>query len=353
MLTEQEKIEYENFIQKHPKGHFLQSLEWAKLKDNWENEVIIIRDENNEIKGTVSILIRKVLPYLPFTIMYAGRGPVCDLDDKDTLEKLTKKIKELAKKKKAIVFKMDPDVEKGNTTFVNILKELGYKLRENVTDYRQVIQPMYVFRIHINGRNEEELLASFHQKTRYNIRLATKKGVVIREGKKEELKDLYPIMQETGVRDDYGIRPLSYFEKMYDCMTEKYMKILVAEYEGEAIAFTLPIIYGDKVWYLYGASSNRHRNLMPNYLLQWEMIKLALNNNCNIYDFRGVSGFKDENSEQYGIYKFKKGFNGDFTEFMGEVNLIFKPVINFLMDKVYVARLKFRHFMLKLKNKSK
>ena len=351
MLSDIEKQEYEEFIQKHPKGHFLQSIEWAKLKDNWDNEIIIVRDNDNKIKGAISILIRKIIGHLPYTIMYAGRGPVCDLDDKETLKKLTEKIKEIAKERKAVVFKMDPDVEKENTEFANNLKELGYKIKENVKDYRQVIQPMYVFRIHINGRSEEELLASFHQKTRYNIRLAIKKGVTVREGKKEELKDIYHIMQETGVRDDYGIRPLSYFEKMYDCMTDKYMKILIAEYEGEAIAFTIPIIFGDKVWYLYGASSNKHRNLMPNYLLQWEMIKLAQNNNCNIYDFRGVSGFKDENNAQYGIYKFKKGFNGDFTEFMGEVNYVFKPVINFLMDKAYIARLKIRHLIRKIKTK--
>ena len=259
--------EYENFILTHKKGHFMQSPEWAKLKDNWDHEVIIVKNEKKEIKGVMSILVRKIIPQLPFTIMYAPRGPVCDITDKEVLKQMTEEVKKIAKERKAIVFKMDPDVEKTNTEFANTLKELGYKIKENVTDYRQVIQPMYVFRIHINGRSEEEILASFNQKTRYNIRLAIKKGVTVREGKKEDLKNIYPIMQETGLRDDYGIRPLSYFEKMYDCMTEKYMKILIAEYEGEPIAFVLPIIYGDKVWYLYGASSNKHRNLMPNYLL--------------------------------------------------------------------------------------
>ncbi len=344
---------YEDFILKHTKGHFLQSPEWAKLKDNWNHEVIIVKNEKQEIKGVMSILVRKIIPQLPFTIMYAPRGPVCDITDKEVLKQMTEEIKKIAKERKAIVFKMDPDVEKSNTEFANTLKELGYKIKENVTDYRQVIQPMYVFRIHLNGRSEEEVLASFNQKTRYNIRLAIKKGVTVREGKKEDLKKIYPIMQETGLRDDYGIRPLSYFEKMYDCMTEKYMKIFIAEYEGEPIAFVIPIIYGDKVWYLYGASSNKHRNLMPNYLLQWEMIKLAINNKCNIYDFRGVSGFKDENHPQYGIYKFKKGFNGDFTEFIGDVNYVFKPFLNYLMDQAYILRLKFRHLKRKLSEKKK
>ena len=141
-------------------------------------------------------------------------------------------------------------------------------------------------------------------------------------------------MLETGVRDNFLIRPLEYFEKMYDELAPNYMKLLIAEYEGNPIAAVIPIIYGNKVWYLYGASSNEYRNVMPNYLLQWEQIKLALENHCDIYDFRGVSGHVDENHPQYGIYKFKKGFNGDFVEFVGELYMVLNPFMNFLYEKV-------------------
>lgn len=93
------------------------------------------------------------------------------------------------------------------------------------------------------------------------------------------------------------------------------------------------IDYGNKVWYLYGASSNEHRNLMPNYLLQWEGIKYAIKNKKDIYDFRGVTGITDTNYPQYGLYRFKKGFNAEFTEFIGEIYLSFKPLI-YLMYKI-------------------
>ena len=86
------------------------------------------------------------------------------------------------------------------------------------------------------------------------------------------------------------------------------------------------IDYGNKVWYLYGASSNEHRNLMPNYLLQWEGIKYAISQGKDMYDFRGVSGVLDESHPQYGLYRFKKGFNAEFTEFIGEIYLNFKPL---------------------------
>ena len=85
---------------------------------------------------------------------------------------------------------------------------------------------------------------------------------------------------------------------------------------------------------MYGASSNEYRNVMPNYLLQWEQIKVALENKCDIYDFRGVSGHVDEGHPQYGIYKFKKGFNGDFVEFVGELRMVTNPFMDFVYEKL-------------------
>ena len=168
-------------------------------------------------------------------------------------------------------------------------------------------------------------MAGFKQKWRYNIRLAGKKGVTVKTGTKEDLKDFHRIMIETGKRDGFIIRPLEYFEKMYDELGE-HMKVLMAYYEGKPISGVIPIFYGNKTWYLYGASSNEHRNLMPNYLLQWEMIKMAIARGDDIYDFRGVSGVVDENHPQYGLYRFKQGFGATFTEFIGEVYIPFKPI---------------------------
>lgn len=205
-------------------------------------------------------------------------------------------------------------------------------MKKNIKNIDQVIQPKYVFRLNLSNKREEELLASFNQKTRYNIRLAIKKGVTVREGTKEDLEIFYNIMKETGSRDNFFIRPLSYFEHLYDCMGKGHVKLIIAEHEGNPIAAVMPILYGNKVWYLYGGSSNKYRNLMPNYLLQFEMMKWGLENNCDVYDFRGVSGFKDENDPQYGVYRFKKGFNGDFVEFVDELYIIFNPLMNWIFN---------------------
>ena len=185
----------------------------------------------------------------------------------------------------------------------------------------------HVFRLDIKDKTEEEIFAGFHSKTRYNVRLATKKGVTVKEGTREDLKDFHKIMIETGSRDNFGIRSLEYFEKMYDEMAPNHMKLLMAYHEDKPISGIIPIMYGNKVWYLYGASSNQHRNLMPNYLLQWTMIQEAIQRGADMYDFRGVSGVVDESHPQYGLYRFKKGFNAEFTEFIGEIYLPYKPLV--------------------------
>ena len=152
-------------------------------------------------------------------------------------------------------------------------------------------------------------------------------------------------MITTGIRDGFITRPLEYFEKMYDCLGE-HMKLLMAYYEDKPISGVIVIIYGNKTWYLYGASSNEHRNLMPNYLLQWEMIKIALQNKSDIYDLRGVPGIADNSN---GLYRFKKGFGAEYTEFIGEVYIEFNPLKYRLYKFAEKAFRNLRALKLKLK----
>ena len=351
LVDDSNREKFIEFNQKHPKGHFLQSPEWAKLKSEWKNEVVLSEDKDGNINGAMSILIRK-LPYINSSIMYSPRGPVCDIHDKETFQDLVNGAKELAKKYNAFILRVDPDIPDNDEEFKKIAQEVGFKLKENVKDFSEVIQPRYVFRLNVKDKTEEELLKSFHEKTRYNIRLAGRKGVTIKEGNKEDLKDFHRIMIETGARDGFIIRPLAYFEKMYDCLGPDHMKVLMAYYDGKPISGVIPIFYGNKTWYLYGASSNEHRNLMPNYLLQWEMIKMAIARKDDIYDFRGVSGVVDESHPQYGLYRFKKGFGATFTEFIGEVYLPFKP-FTYKMYKISEKLFRtVRQWKMKLKNHS-
>ncbi len=326
VTDEESKKAYKKFLEEHERCNFQQSLEWAEIKKpNWTPEVILAEDEENNIIGSLCVLIRK-MPIFG-NIMYSSRGPVCNMHDIAVMKQLTDGAKELAKKYNAMALRIEPDIESEDQVFRDVVTNLGYKIKDDAKDFKDEIQPRYVFRLDIKGKSEEEIMAGFHQKWRYNIRLATKKGVEVKEGTREDLKDFHKIMLETGNRDGFITRPLEYFEKMYDNMVPTgHMKLLMAYYEGKPISGVIPIFYGNKTWYLYGASSNQHRNLMPNYLLQWEMIKMAIARKDDMYDFRGVSGVVDESHPQYGLYRFKKGFGAKFTEFIGEIYIPYKPL---------------------------
>ena len=329
-VNEKNLAEFEQFVQSHPQGHFAQSSLWAKQKPAFTWKALICRDESGKIKGALAFLIRK-MPIVRKKMMYACRGPVCDLHDRETFRELIEASKKLAKAEKAYVIKIDPDVPSSDAEFVRMLEDNGFRTRATGKNF-EAIQPKYVFRLYLNGRTEEEIMAGFHQKWRYNIRLAVKKGVEIRLCGKEMVEDFTRIMIETGMRDGFATRPASYFSAMLDNLGDK-CRLYMAFHEGKPIAGTLAILYGDKVWYLYGASSNEHRNLMPNYLLQWNMMQWAIENNCRVYDFRGVSGDISEDNPHYGLYRFKKGFGGDFTEFVGEYDFVQNKLSYFIAEK--------------------
>ncbi len=347
ILTDNDKKAYKEFLENNDRCNFQQSIEWGKVKEAWKNEIVLSKDEKGKIVGALSVLIRKMPIFGNF--MYISRGPICDAHDEKVLTDLNEGLKELAKRYKAFTLKWEPDIKSDDEEFRKIVTKLGFKIKDDAKDFSEGIQPRYVFRLDIKNKTEDEIFKAFHQKTRYNIRLATKKGIVIKEGTREDLKDFHKIMEITGKRDDFMIRPLSYFEKMYDELAPDHLKLMMAYYEDKPISGIIDIIYGNKIWYLYGASSNEHRNLMPNYLLQWEMIKYSIEHNKDMYDFRGVVGVVDESHPQYGLYRFKKGFNAEFTEFIGELYINYKP----LVYKMYKISEKLYKKLAGIKNKIK
>ena len=348
IVTKETLPQFEAFIEAHPKGHFLQSKLWAPVKPDWVWEGILSRNEAGDIRGAMSVLIRK-MPGVPYKLMYAARGPVCDLDDAQALKDLTDGAALLAKQNNAYALRIDPDVPSDQTGFIDSMKALGYAHHPGDKDFNG-IQPCYVFRLNVKDKTEEELLAAFHSKTRYNLRLSARKGVTVRLCGKEMLGDFTRIMKETGDRDGFITRPQSYFETMMDALGDK-ARLYMAFWEDKPIAGTLAIQYGNKVWYLYGASANEHRNVMPNYQLQWEMIRWSLETKCDIYDFRGVSGDLSPDNPLYGLYLFKKGFGGDLVEFCGEFEMIYNKFADFFINKALGTARTLRRKLKQLKNR--
>ncbi|MFZ5597173.1 MAG: lipid II:glycine glycyltransferase FemX [Bacillota bacterium] len=338
--------EYTDFIKNHPKRHFMQTIEWSRVKEEWSSLYFIIRD-GGVVKGAGSVLLRK-LPVVGKNFMYCPRGPVLDYRDTEVLGFFVEKMREISKKYNALMLKIDPDIEISEKEVVDNLWGAGFVQKPQTLNF-EGIQPRFVSRLDITG-SLDDIMAGFHHKTRYNIRLAERKGVTVRVGDRPDLVRFQEIMEETGLRDRFVVRSLDYFEKMYDALVPPgYMKLYLAEHQGEILSGAINVTFGNASWYVYGASSNTHRNLMPNYLLQWEMIKRAKEVGCTLYDFRGISGDLDPSNHLYGLYRFKKGFNGVYTEFIGEFDLVLNrfmyklwdvgiPFVKKVRSKVILAR---------------
>ena len=332
-MTDEEKQEYENFVMNNERCHFAQSLIWAELKDGWKKEPVILRGNDGKIKGTVLLLIKK-MPIIKSTLVVSQRGPVCDIKDESTFEELMKKVEETAKKNKAFMFKMDPDIPNDDMEFKRLAKKCGFKILEKVKDINRVVQPRIVFRLILKGKTEDEICNEiFPSKTRYNIRYSTKKGVTTREGSKDDIDEFYNIMKETSERDNFPIRTKEFFSELYDKLGKEHLRMLFAEYEGKPIACTLHFVFGNKMWYMYGGSLNEQRNLKPTYLLQSDSIKWAISKGIEVYDFRGVNATNKENGHK-GLYDFKKSFGPELIEFT-EIYKIYNPIIYFVFEKLF------------------
>lgn len=330
ILKPEQYGELEQFVLKHPNGQFTQSVNWQRVKNNWGYEAVVSRGANGQINGAVSLLVQKI-PMLKTSFIYAPRGPVCDLHDKAVLMDLKSGIDVLARRYNAHAFKMDPDVLMSDKTFISIAREMGFT-QSFGPDGFEGIQARFNYRLYINGRTEDELFANLTQGTRRKVRIAMKNGVSVRPVGAEHLDDFARIMSVTGVRDGFNTRPPEYFGRFLEALGE-HVRLYMGFYQDVPVCGAITTNYAGKTCYVYGASDNIHRDVMPNYLMQWEMIRWAVQTGCTVYDFQGISGNTEKGSHMYGLYQFKSGFNGQIDELAGEFDFVYKPVKAKLVDK--------------------
>jgi len=324
--SESDHERFNAFVARFESGDLLQSFEWGdlKAKSGWK-PLRVFAEREGEIVAAASLLKRS-LPKVGRCILYAPRGPVLDTHDTDLLRAFTEALKQIALQHGGILIKIDPPILIEDTRSEANLRAVGFQPIDS--GGFGGTQPKCVMQLDLN-RSLDDIMADFKPKWRYNIRLAERKGVTLKtECAKDDLKVFYELLKETCERDGFLVRGYRYFEDMWDLLTPQgYMELVLAYFEGEAIAGVLVYRFGEKSWYTYGASSNSHRNVMPNHLVQWNRIQWAHAQGCRWYDFRGVSPKKGDGSDEHleGLNRFKEGFGARFVEYIGEYDLVLSP----------------------------
>lgn len=324
----EEVNKYKKFIDNYKLASFMQSYEWHMVKPEWDCEYIYI-ESGGKIVMAISLLIRKII--FGFSLIYAPRGPVGDVTDVNIVNKLMKDIDQIAKKYNSFVFRFDPEYLY-DENLEKKYQKLGFKVKNRKCNKKELTQPRLNMIMNISGKTEEEIFKGYSEKTRYNIRLAKRKGIVVRYSRENsDIEKFHKLYNITSLRNKIAGRPVTYFQNMLKAFDEKHMRVYVAEYDKKELSAAITINFNGKMFYLYGASSNEKRNLMPNYLMQQEMIKWAIEEKCDLYDFGGVFELKKEN----GLYKFKEGFcrQEGVTEFIGEIEKTYKPFIYWMFTK--------------------
>lgn len=254
------------------------------------------------------------------SILYAPKGPLLDWTNESLRNRVLNDLQTLARKEGAIFLKIDPDVvlgtgipagerdtiERGGQVVMSELKRKGWRYSSDQIQFKNTIF------IDL-GLSEEEMLARMKQKTRYNIRLAEKKGVALRVGTSNDLDMLYKMYAETSVRDGFVIRDEEYYRtvwKLFMNSSEPTCEPLIAEVDGEPVAAIFVFYFEKRAYYVYGMSRNAHREKMPTYLLQWEAMQRARAKGCTVYDLWGAPDVFDESDSMWGVYRFKEGLGG-------------------------------------------
>lgn len=308
--------EWDKFLSHFPNAHLLQTTAWGQFKQAFGWQVRHILTRSPEPSGA-QVLFRR-LPLGLFTIAYIPKGPV-GLPD----AAFWKDVDALCRKHRAIFLKVEPD-----SWDCSQCPPVGFQ--ESIHS----IQPQRTLVVDLTAE-EDHILGRMKQKTRYNIRLALRKGIVVRTS--SDLNAFYRLLEVTGGRDEFGVHSPAYYRRAYELFhPQGECELFLAEFQGEPLAGLMAFAHGQRAWYFYGASSNKHRERMPTYLLQWEAMRWARGQGCTEYDMWGVPDADEEELEAnftqrseglWGVYRFKRGFGGELRRSPGP------------WDRVYHSRL--------------
>ena len=333
--------DWNQLIASLPGRHILQSWEWGESKriSGWQASHKVWRDEDDQTAAAALILTRAISLKgieFPLRIMYIPRGPIIlNWEDIPLRTKVLSDLNEIGKQRNVVFIKMDPEVEMGRgvpreagadeiswaQNLIGDLREDGWISSPEQVQFRNTmlidLQPEL-----------EQLLVNMKQKTRYNVRLAERRGVTVRPGNLPDLDLLFNMYAETSLRDGFTIRNADYYLSLWrDFITAGMAEPLLAEVDGEPVAGVIIFRFGGRAWYMFGMSREAHREKMPNYLLQWEAMVRAKQEGCVSYDLWGAPDEFDEKDPLWGVFRFKAGLGAEVVRFIGAWDLPLNPLM--------------------------
>jgi lipid II:glycine glycyltransferase (peptidoglycan interpeptide bridge formation enzyme) len=334
---------WDTFVARHPHGHALQTSRWAQLKTafGWIAGRAATAGSDGVLLGGASLLFRK-LPWGQ-TLAYAPKGPLVNWNNTAMVTATLAAMVDVCRANHAAVLKIEPELE--DTLLVRAqFTDLGLQPSP------QSVQPRSTIHLDLTP-DEATLLERMKPKWRYNIRLAERKGVTVRQGAPEDLPAIQALLEQTGTRDGFHVHSAAYYAEATALLVPAGMATwLLAEHEGNLLAAIAVTAWGHMACYLWGASGDTGRNLMPNHALQWAGMRWAKARGCTLYDLWGIPDAVGDCPEAYadpeswgedglwGVYRFKQGFGGRVVRYVGAWDL----PISSAGHRLYRAALKIR-----------
>ncbi|MDQ2787318.1 MAG: aminoacyltransferase [Chloroflexota bacterium] len=293
-------------------GSVLQQWAWGAFKERhgWQ----VARDAGDGF--AVQMLLKRKFGV---TIGYVPRGPAVDWRDSNAVAACFTALDIVCKRKGVALALIEPD---------GVLPADFDAQQYSLSLSSLSVQPLRTIIVRCD-RDDDALLAAMKQKTRYNVRLAAKRGVTVRQGSVDDLPAFWALLQTTATRDAFGVHTLDYYADLLRFFSPPDRgALLCAEYGGEVVAAAILLRGGPQAIYLAGASSDTHREHMPTYALQYAALQWARDTGCTHYDLWGIpptdappDGVQGEQQNVrdglWGVYRFKQGFGGDVVSYPG------------------------------------
>jgi len=343
-----------------PQAHLLQTWEWAQVKAHIGWQVMPFTwtadpDTPDQKPVAAAMILKRSIPVGGFArkmcVLYVPRGPNLDWRDARLRARVLDDLQAFARRQGAIFIKVDADVPLGRGvpgTAEAQEDSNGQAVQQELTRRGWAFSPDQIqFRNTVLVDllpDEADLLARMKQKTRYNVRLAQKKGVSVRRGTLADLALLYRMYAETSLRDGFIIRGEDYYQHVWRTFarpapetadtTQPFSEPLIAEVEGEAVAAISVFYFAGQALYLFGMSRPAHRETMPNALLQWEAMRRAKALGCHTYNLWGAPDHFDPSDGLWNVFRFKEGLGGVVLRTLGAWDYTPSPLLYRLYPQV-------------------